>query len=125
MVLPVLRQALEGVSVVSVVPNVNYRTYPMVLVTRAGGVRNPSRPRKLSVPVLELLAVHDGGLLQAEDLYDAALDALYDAVSAQTVVEGVGYLHSLTETQGATSIASPFPDTFAVQGKVRVGVRPA
>ncbi|BBX04305.1 hypothetical protein MMOR_52410 [Mycolicibacterium moriokaense] len=125
MVLPLLRQALgDGVSVVSVIPNVEHRTYPLVLVTRAGGVRNPKRPRKLSVPQLDLMVVHHIGLVEAEELYDVVLDALYDAVSAQTVVEGVGYLHSVRETKGATSIGSPLPDTFAVQGTVLVGVRP-
>lgn len=123
-VLPILRTALPGASVVSVIPDVDHRTYPLVLVARTGGPRNPTLPRKLSLPVVELAVFHDLGLAEAEELYEDTLEALCDAVKAQTVVESVGYLHSLTETQGATQSASPFSDTWYVHGSVRVGVRP-
>lgn len=107
------------------IPAVDHRDYPLVVLTRAGGIRNKTLPRKLSLPVLELRVIHDLGLVEAEELYEDTLDALYDAVTEQTVVEGVGHLHSVLETQGASQTASPFPDTFMVSGAVKVGVRPA
>ncbi|MFA5707381.1 hypothetical protein [Mycolicibacterium sp.] len=122
-VLPVLRAALPGVAVVSVVPDVDYRTYPMVSVRRAGGIRNRSLPRLFSQPVLELVAVSAEGLVEAEELYDEALDALYDAVRQQITVEDVGYLHSIRERQGPTQAPSPYPDTWMTEGSVAVGIR--
>lgn len=139
-ILPVLRQALPGVSVVSWIPDVDHRTFPLVAVTRAGGVRHPGRPRLLSHPEVDLSVFHAEGLVQAEELYEDVLDALFDAVDAQTVVPGAGYagsgadgseqpsqaayLHSLAESQGATLTESPFSDTWCVSGSVTVGLRP-
>jgi hypothetical protein len=124
-VLAVLRQALPDVEVVSWIPNVDHRTFPLVSVTRAGGTRHEGRPRLLSHPEVDLSVFHAEGLVQAEELYEDVLDALFDAVQAQTVVPGAGYLHSLTESQGATLTKSPFADTWAVAGSVTVGLRPA
>jgi hypothetical protein len=123
-VLPILRQALPDASVVSFVPDVDQRTYPLVLVTRAGGTRHETRPRQFGLPVIELEVIHDLGLVDAEKLYEDVLDALYNAVRQQITVEGVGYLHSLLERQGATSGPSPFPDTWLVRGVVQLGLRP-
>ncbi|MGQ9348822.1 hypothetical protein [Mycolicibacterium gilvum] len=133
-----LRQALPGVSVVSWIPDVDHRTFPLVAVTRAGGVRHPDRPRLLSHPEVDLSVFHAEGLVQAEELYEDVLDALYDAVRDQTVVAGyagsgadgseqpsqAAYLHSLAESQGATLTESPFSDTWCVAGSVTVGLRP-
>lgn len=124
-VLPILRSALPGVSVVSVDPDVDYRTFPVVVVRRAGGTRNLDLPRRFAHPVLELAAVSADGPIEAEELYDEALEALYDAVRQQITVEGVGYLHSLREAQGPAQAPSRFTDTWAVEGSVRVGLRPA
>ncbi len=124
-VLAILRAALPEVFVVSVIPDVDHRRYPLVAVRRVGGVRHPRRPTLLAFPEIELTAVSADSLVDAELLYENALEALYAAVSAQTVVYGAGCLHSLTEAQGATDVGSPFPDTWAVQGTVQIGVRPA
>lgn len=121
-VLPLLRAALPGVAAVSWVPNANYRTLPMVAVRREGGNRNPNAPALHALPVIELTAVSADGLVEAEELYEAALDALYDAQRAQTVVPGVGYLQSIAEREGPTGAPSP-PDTWAVEGSVRLGIR--
>jgi hypothetical protein len=124
-VLPILRSALPGVAVVSVVPDVDHRTFPMVYFRRAGGTRHPDLPRRFSLPVLAMAAVSADGPIEAEELYDDALEALYDAVRQQITVEGVGYLHSIRETQGATQAPSPYLDTWSVAGSIRLGVRRA
>lgn len=123
LVLPLLRQALPDASVVSWIPDVDHRTFPLVLVRRVGGARHADHPTKLSLPVVELSVFSSAGLVECEDLYENALEALYAAVRRQTVVDGVGYLHSIRETQGATQSASPFPDTWMVRGSVRFGLR--
>ena len=79
----------------------------------------------LSLPEVELAVFSGAGLVETEELYDEALEALYAAVAAQTTVDGVGYLHSIKETQGATQSPSPFPDTWMVQGQIQLGVRPS
>jgi hypothetical protein len=109
-VLPILREALPGVAVVSVVPDVDYRTFPMVSIRRAGGTRNPNLPRLYSQPVLEMTAISADGPIEAEELYEDALEALYASARAQ-------------EARGVTTVSSPFPDTWAVEGSIRVGVR--
>lgn len=123
MVLPILRAALPGVAVVSVVPDVDYRTYPMVVIRRSGGTRNPEAPKIHALPEVTMEAVSADGPIEAEVLYEDALDALYAAVADQTVVPNVGSLQSLTEAQGATQAPSEVPDTWAVQGSLRLVVR--
>lgn len=124
-VLPVLRQALPNVEIHSWIPAVGHRTFPLVAVARSGGPRHRFRPRQLGFPEVDLTVVHDLGPVEAEELYEDALEVLYDAVRHQTVVAGAGYLHSISETQGATQEESPFPDTWAVAGAVRLGRRSA
>ncbi len=124
--LAVLREALPEVSVVSVVPDVDHRTYPMVTIRREGGTRLPGAPRRLSHPVLEMTAVSADGPVQAEELYEEALDALFDAVQAQTAIPGIsGCLHNIHEERGAAQVESKYPDTWAVEGSVRLGVKPS
>ena len=92
-------------------------------IRRSGGPRHATRPRLLSLPEVDLSAISAEGTVQAEELYEDALEALYAAVRQQKTISGVGYLHSILETQGATQVASPFTDTFAVEGKLRLGIR--
>ena len=123
-VLPILRAALPGVAVVSVGPDVDYRTYPMVVVRRRGGIRNINLPRLFSLPVLELTAVSADGLVEAEELYGDALEALYAAVANQTVVPNVrGRLQSIPEAQEGSQARAEVPDTWAVTGSLRLGLR--
>lgn len=116
-VLDVLRAALADVSVVSVVPAVDYRRFPLVAVRRAGGVRNRNLPHLHSRPVVDIAAVSAVGPVEADELYEDVLDALYSAVGE--------YFQSVLETRGATSTASPYPDTWAVEGSVQLALRTA
>ena len=97
----------------------------MIVIERSGGIRNANLPRRYSQPVVEMTAVSADGLIEAEELYDDALEALYDAVRQQITVEGVGYLQSISEAQGATQSPSEVPDSWAVSGAVRLAVRSA
>ena len=122
-VLPVLKAALPTVLVVSWVPDVDHRSFPMISIARRGGVRNINLPSVYSLPVVDMTAVSADGLIEAEELYEDALDALYASVSDQNVIPGVGYLQSLREEQGASQVPSVYSDSWAVQGSFRVGVR--
>jgi hypothetical protein len=124
-VLPILRAALPGVQVVSVVPDVDNRVLPMVVVRRAGGSRNINLPSRHSLPAVELEAVSADGLIEAEELYDEAIEALCAAVADQTVVPNVGHLQSIPEAQEGTQSRSEVPDTWSVSGTVRLGLRAA
>ncbi|ORB67692.1 hypothetical protein [Mycolicibacterium tusciae] len=124
-VLPILRAALPGVSVVSVLPDVDHRTYPLIYVRRQGGTRNPNLPRKHSRPAVELEVYSADGLIEAEELYDAAIEALYAAVANQTVVPNVGHLQSILDAHESTQTASEVRDTWKVTGKVGLGLRAA
>ncbi|AXH46766.1 tail terminator [Mycobacterium phage Acolyte] len=126
---PILRgdPRLEGVTVTTWVPDVDYREFPMIQVRRIGGVRNPKAPTLHVLPVIELSAYTDAlgdseGLITCEELYETALDVLYDAVKDQ-IVTPAGYLQSIYETMGATQFSSLFQDSWRVQGLIRLGVR--
>lgn len=127
-VAPILRgdSRLDGVTVVTWVPNIEYREFPMLQIRRIGGPRNPKAPKLHSLPVIELSAYTDAlgdseGLITCEELYETALDVLYDAVQDQ-IVTPAGYLQSIYETMGATQFSSLFQDSWRVQGLIRLGV---
>jgi hypothetical protein len=79
----------------------------------------------MALPLLKITAFSDEDQIAAELLYEQVVEALYGAARAQTVVEGVGHLSSINEQEGPSEAPSRSPDTWAVQGRVRLGLRPA
>ncbi|AJD82441.1 tail terminator [Mycobacterium phage Sheen] len=134
-VLPLLRGHDDLIDNVSVLPgiapakvgswveNINLRDFPLVNIRRIGGTRHGRQPKKLAVPVIEMTVYHTKGLVECEEMYEACLDVLYDAVLEQTQTP-YGYLHSIKETMGATQFSSPFMDSWRVQGLIALGLRP-
>ncbi|BBC43842.1 hypothetical protein [Mycobacterium phage GS4E] len=111
-----------GVTVTTWVPDVDYREFPMINIRRIGGIRNPKAPRLHTLPVIEMSAYSTDGLIECEELYEEALDVLYDAVRDQ-IVTPAGYLQSMYETMGATQLSSLYQDSWRIQGLIRLGVR--
>jgi hypothetical protein len=62
------------------------------------------------------------GLLECEELYEEALEVLYDSVQEQRRTDA-GYLTSIFETMGATQFSSLYQDSWRIQGLIRLGVR--
>lgn len=123
-VLPILREALpDHVTVTSWVNDVDHRTYPIVHIRRLGGYRDPSKRKMMDHPVIEMTAFGDEGLIETEELYIQALDALMDAALSQKVVDA-GRLAYVQETMGMTQFSSLFVDSWRVQGLVKLGIRP-
>jgi hypothetical protein len=122
-VLPILRgdPRMDGVVVTTWVPDIDYREFPMLNIRRIGGIRNPAAPTLHSLPVIEMSAYTNTNLIECEELYEAALDVLYDAVQNQTQTE-FGYVQSIYETMGATQFSSLFQDSWRVQGLIRLSV---
>ncbi|AKF14188.1 tail terminator [Mycobacterium phage Luchador] len=123
-VAPLLRAApsLDGVEVTTWVPDVDYREFPMINVRRIGGTRNPKLPLLHTKPVIEMSAYSTEGLLECEELYEDALEVLYEAVEHQ-IQTPAGYLTSIFETMGATQFSSLYQDSWRIQGLIRLGVR--
>lgn len=135
--LPILKDAgltvdtddfgLVSVTVNSWVPDIDYREFPILQVRRVGGFRSVRFPKRLALPVIEMTAytaaVNGGDLPATEQLYEDALEVLFDAVRKQTQTDA-GYLHSIKETFGATQFGSLFQDSWRVQGLIQLGVRP-
>lgn len=123
-IVPILRNdpRLDGVTITTWVPDIDFREFPLINVRRIGGIRNPALPTLHSQPVVEMTAYTKGGLIECEDLYETALDVLYDAIAHQTVTPA-GYLQSMYETMGATQFSSSFQDSWRVQGLIRLSVR--
>lgn len=124
-VLPILRAdpALAGVTVVTWVPDIDFREFPMINIRRIGGSRHEKRPTKFSTPVIEMSVFSKESLIEAERIYETALDSLYEAVRNQTQTPK-GYLHSMRETMGATQFSSLYMDSWRVQGLIQLGLRP-
>lgn len=123
-VVPILRAdpRLAGVTVTTWVPDIDFREFPILNVRRIGGGRNTTLPFLHSSPVIELTAFSDESLIKCEELYETALDVLYDAAHRQVVTEH-GYIQSMFETMGATQFSSLFQDSWRVQGLIRLAVR--
>lgn len=123
-VIPILRQALPPeVTVSSWVNDIDFRTYPIANLRRLGGYRDRAHSGMMDHPVVELTVFSDEGLVETEDLYIAALDALLAAAKAQTQVDS-GYIAYVSETMGMTQFSSLFQDTWRVQGLIKLGIRP-
>jgi len=126
-VLPILRKRFanydRAVKVGTWTEQIDYRDFPMFNVKRLGGARDPKRPTLFAKPVIELTCYDTENLPTTEDLYDVALEALYEAVRKRTQTPD-GYLSSMKETMGATEFGSPFQDSWRVQGLIQLGIRP-
>lgn len=132
-VLPLLRDrqltvpsrngALQQVTVNSWIPDIDKRHLPLVYVRRSGGTRYSGGYDLLAFPVIEMTVFTREDLIKTEQLYEDALEALFLAVQNQTQTEA-GYLHSITEPMGATQTGSPFQDSWAVFGRIQLGLRP-
>lgn len=124
-VLPILRAypALDGVTITTWVPDIDYRDFPMINLRRVGGFRHDTRPDLLDKSVMEMTAYGTEGLPETELIYMDALEALYAAVRNQQLTDA-GYLHSIKETFGMTQFSSLFMDSWRVQGLIALGVRP-
>ena len=122
-VLPLLRQALPNVLVVSQVPDVDHRRYPILLV-RPGGGSDSEIPELLDFSGIEMSAHSVTDLADAETLYHSARKVLRDAARQQTVIAGKGWIHTAKQTMGPTQLAPIFEDTWRVLGLIRLGLRP-
>lgn len=128
MVLPLLRAdpRLEGVKIGSWVEDIDYRTFPMINIRRIGGIRNLKAPRLHVMPVIEMSAYTDTanseGLIACEELYETALDVLYDCVEEQRQSLR-GHIQSIYETMGSTQFSSLYQDSWRVQGLIRLSIR--
>lgn len=123
-VAPLLRAdpRLADVEIVTWVPDIDYREFPMINIRRIGGIRNPKAPKIHTLPVIEMSAYSTDGLIECEELYETALEVLYDSVHEQRTTDA-GYLTSIYETMGATQFSSLYQDSWRIQGLIRLGVR--
>lgn len=121
-VIPLLRAAFPDVQVVSWMPAITDRQYPVLKVRRAGGY--PVNPRLLDRGTVELTSYGNVTYEDTEDLLKDAQIVLWNAVENQTVVPGVGYLHSYQQTFGITQFDSPYDNTWRFQSLIQFGFRP-
>ena len=122
--IPILREALPHAHVSSWVDDIDYRTYPIVNIRRLGGTRDKDHAKWYDHPVIEMTVLGDEGLVETEDLYIDALNALFDAAKHQTMTDK-GYITYVRETMGMTQFGSLFEDSWRVQGLIKLGIRPA
>jgi len=121
-VIPILRSTFPDAQVVSWVPHISDRRYPILNVRRMGGY--PVDPTLLDRATIELTAYTNENVEATEQLLKRAQIALWEAVRTQRVVPGKGYLHSYRQTMGMTQFDSPYDDTWRVQSLIQLGLRP-
>lgn len=124
-VLPLLQDALTqypGLKIGSWVEDIDYRDFPMVNVRRVGGLPSKSQPLLLGKPIIEMTVYATDDLPSTEDLYQDALEALYNAWWKQQVTD-YGSLSFVDETMGMTQFDSPFQNSWRVQGLIQLGTR--
>lgn len=131
LVLPILRAGMpDHVDVVSWTKDVDRRTFPIVKVRRIGGLPNQKRSDLMDFGVVEITAFsnaidsHYKGYAGTQDMLLDAQYLLFQAVRNQTVIDGVGYLHSMFQTMGPIQLDSPFDDTWRWQSLIQFGLRP-
>ena len=123
-VLPILRTALPGISVVTYFNDADHRRLPLVQVRPLGGVGHDRHPELLDVRVIELSAHTATDLAATEELWDSAWRALHKAWLRQTVVADKGWICSIEKNMGATQSAPIFEDSWRVLGLIQLGLRP-
>lgn len=121
-VIPILREEFPDAQVVSWVPHIKDRQYPILNVRRLGGY--PVDPMLLDRATIELTAYTNVDLEETENLLKRAQIVLWQAVRLQRTVAGKGYLHSYVQTMGMTQFDSPYDDTWRVQSLIQFGLRP-
>lgn len=121
-VLPILKAELPGVQVVSWVPDVDDRDYPIVNVRRLGGLEVDVD--MLDRAVIEITCFTDTNVIECENLCLDTRQILWNAWKKQTVVPDKGSISSFFTTLGPTQFDSPYDDTFRVQMLVQLGLRP-
>lgn len=130
-VIPILNTGLRNdIKVGSWFESVDHRNFPLINVRRLGGLTNARLPDELDRAVIEITAYSTArdadypGITGTEDLYLDAKYLLWKAVDDQTIISGVGYLHSYFETMGPIQLDSPFDKTWRIQGLIQLGLRP-
>lgn len=121
-VLPILRAEIPDTEFTTWGADIDYREFPFVNIRRVGGPRHPKH-KLYGMPVIEMSAYTDVDLPTTEELYEDCLDALYDAVKAQTRTD-FGYLSRIKETMGATQFSSLYADSWRIQGLIALGISP-
>lgn len=121
-VLPILKADMPGVQVVSWVPDVADRQFPIVQIRRLGGLEIDVDMYDRAV--IELTAYTDTNLMDCENLCLDARQILWNAWKTQTVVPGKGSIGSFFTTLGPTQFDSPYDDTYRVQSLIQLGLRP-
>lgn len=121
-IIPILRANIPEAQVVSWVPKTDDRVFPIINVRRAGGY--PVDPRLLDRGTVEITSYGNVCYEDTESMLIKAQIVLWDAVQNQTVVDGVGYLHSYRQTFGVTQFDSPYDNTWRVQSLIQFGFRP-
>lgn len=119
----ILEQKFPDVQVVTWIPDIADREYPILAVRNLGGPRDGGHPTLLAKSVIELTALSDKDIAHAEDLYLDALEALYEAQHSQLITP-FGHISSIKETMGLTQFSSPFQATWRAQGLIQLGIRP-
>lgn len=102
--------------------DIDYRQYPTINVRRLGGYRSSRFPDRMDHPVMEMTVYHGDGLIEAEEIYSRAVDAIFRAWHTQQMTPD-GHIAYVRETMGMTQISSLFQDSWRVQGLIQIGVR--
>lgn len=120
-ILPILREALPDVQVVSFVPELSDRAYPVLLARRSGG--SAIDMELLDRCRVEFQLWHPDSPGAAEDLALSARASLVQAWKDQRVVGGAS-IGRITESSGLTFARDPGDAAWRVQSSYELFIRP-
>lgn len=120
-ILPVLRESLPGVQVVSHVPEISDRSYPLLLARRNGGTAIDME--LLDRCRVEFQVWHSESPGAAEDLALLARSSLLQAWKDQRVVGGAS-IGRISESGGPNFVRDPGDAAWRVQSSYEILIRP-
>lgn len=120
-IFPILREALPQTQVVSYVPEISDRSYPLLVARRSGGVAVDME--LLDRCRVDIQVWHHEGMGAAEELALSARAALLQAWKQQRVIGGAS-IGRIVETSGPNHVRDPGDSAWRVQCSYELFIRP-
>lgn len=120
-ILPVVREAIPEAQVVTWIPDLPQREYPLILIHRAGGTALDME--LADRPTLDIQVFSKDSLADAEELALRVRGALLDAWKSQELISGKGYINFVREMSGPNSVPDPGANAWRIQMLLSVIIR--
>lgn len=122
-ILPVVRREIPEAQVVTWMPELKDRTYPLILIRRVGGIAYDAE--LADRPTVDIQVYHKESLAAAEGLALRVRGALVGAWKSQEVVDGKGTVNFIREMSGPNYVRDPGDNAWRIQMMLSILIRTA